>query len=171
MQENKKVVSIDSYEMVPPNNEKALQKAVANQPVSVAINANSPAFQHYTSVSMHLDEGEGTQIIEVSVLCSDELFLIILIVVFVQGIFNGVCGLQLDHGVTAVGYGSEGGRDFWIVKNSWGPGWGEGGYIRMARNVFLPTGKCGIAMDASYPVKNGPNNPMAKAGISKMALA
>ncbi|PUZ59370.1 hypothetical protein GQ55_4G035600 [Panicum hallii var. hallii] len=136
IRENKKVVSIDSYEMVPPNNEKALQKAVANQPVSVAINANSPAFQHYTS-----------------------------------GIFNGVCGLQLDHGVTAVGYGSEGGRDFWIVKNSWGPEWGEGGYIRMARNVFLPTGKCGIAMDASYPVKNGPNNPMAKAVISKMALA
>ena len=68
-----------------------------------------------------------------------------------------MCGLQLDHGVTAVGYGSEDGRDFWIVKNSWGPGWGEGGFIRMERNVFLPTGKCGIAMDASYPVKNGPN--------------
>jgi hypothetical protein len=58
MQENKKVVSIDSYEMVPPNNEKALQKAVANKPVSVAINAASPAFQHYTSVSIGR-EGEG----------------------------------------------------------------------------------------------------------------
>jgi cathepsin L len=42
----------------------------------------------------------------------------------------------------------------------------------MARNVFLPTGKCGIAMDASYPVKNGPNpTGKAKAGIVKMARA
>lgn len=45
-------MSIDSYEMVPANDEKALQKAVANQPVSVAINADSPAFQHYVSVSI-----------------------------------------------------------------------------------------------------------------------
>ena len=52
-QEKRKVVSIDSYENVPANNEKALQKAVANQPVSVAIDANGPAFQHYSSVSMH----------------------------------------------------------------------------------------------------------------------
>ena len=176
MQENKKVVTIDSYEMVPPNNEKALQKAVANQPVSVAINANSPAFQHYTSVSKASGwrrSREGTHIINANLQsirsCSDEL-LFVPSVVFVQGIFNGVCGLQLDHGVTAVGYGSEDGRDFWIVKNSWGPGWGEGGFIRMERNVFLPTGKCGIAMDASYPVKSGPN-PTAKAGIVKMALA
>ena len=66
MQENKKVVAIDSYEMVPPNNEKALQKAVANQPVSVAINANSPAFQHYTSVSIWMEEKE--RIIKATVL-------------------------------------------------------------------------------------------------------
>ena len=67
-----------------------------------------------------------------------------------QGVFDGACGTKLDHGVTAVGYGSAGGKDFWIVKNSWGPKWGEAGYIRMRRNVAAPTGKCGIAMDA-YP--------------------
>ncbi|VAH54062.1 unnamed protein product [Triticum turgidum subsp. durum] len=39
----------------------------------------------------------------------------------------------------------------------WGPGWGEGGYIRMERNVTARAGKCGIAMFASYPVKTGPN--------------
>ncbi|KAM7514585.1 hypothetical protein LguiA_004168 [Lonicera macranthoides] len=62
------------------------------------------------------------------------------------------CGTELDHGVTAVGYGmSEDGIKYWSVKNSWGTGWGEEGYIRMQRSVAAAEGLCGIAMDASYP--------------------
>jgi Papain family cysteine protease len=45
-------VSIDSYEDVPVNDESALKKAVANQPVSVAIEASSQSFQFYSSVSV-----------------------------------------------------------------------------------------------------------------------
>lgn len=72
-----------------------------------------------------------------------------------QGVFTGECGQSLDHGVAAVGYGSENGLDFWIVRNSWGNDWGEEGYIRMERNVVGKNlmGKCGIAMEPSYPTK------------------
>lgn len=75
-----------------------------------------------------------------------------------SGVFTGNCGTSLDHGVTLVGYGSAD-VDYWIVKNSWGPSWGENGYIRLQRNIDSSSGKCGIAMQSSYPIKNGSNPP------------
>lgn len=51
LQRNAKVVSIDGYEDVPKNDEKSLQKAVAHQPVSVAIEAGGREFQLYKSVN------------------------------------------------------------------------------------------------------------------------
>ncbi|KAJ0785442.1 putative actinidain [Helianthus annuus] len=125
IKEGDQAISIDGHEDVPVNDEDALMKAVANQPVSVAIDAGGSDFQFYS-----------------------------------QGVFTGKCGTELNHGVAVVGYDtSEAGLKYWIVKNSWGGEWGENGYIRMQRGVPDKNGLCGIAMEASYPVKSSHTNP------------
>ncbi|EYU36591.1 hypothetical protein ABFS82_14G282600 [Erythranthe guttata] len=116
--EESEVVTITGYNDVPANDEQSLLKALAHQPLSVAIDASGRDFQFYSG-----------------------------------GVFDGHCGTDLDHGVAAVGYGSSKGSDYIIVKNSWGPKWGEKGFIRMKRNTGKPSGMCGINKMASFPTK------------------
>jgi C1A family cysteine protease len=72
---------------------------------------------------------------------------------YAGGVMTKPCGTNLDHGVLAVGYGTLGGEDFWLVKNSWGADWGVKGYIMLGRGTkFSAAGQCGIQMDPSYPV-------------------
>ncbi|KAL0719167.1 hypothetical protein Bca4012_068491 [Brassica carinata] len=121
---NTRVVTIDGFEDVPENDEKSLKKALAHQPISVAIEAGGREFQLYKS-----------------------------------GVFTGTCGTALDHGVVAVGYGTSEGQDYWNIRNSWGSNWGESGYVKIQRNIKDSSGKCGVAMMASYPTKSSSSNP------------
>jgi len=115
----KSAVKFSSCVDVTPRNQLHLKQAVAMGPVSIAIEADTSVFQHYTG-----------------------------------GIISSsLCGTQLDHGVLIVGYGTDNGVGYWIVKNSWGDSWGENGYIKIARSESdNDAGVCGIAMQPSYPV-------------------
>lgn len=117
---------ISKYTDITPNSDTAMMTALAQQPVSVAIEADQQIFMLYKS-----------------------------------GVFtNSGCGTNLDHGVLLVGYGSQSGQDYYILKNSWGTGWGtQGGYILLGKGNDPATGKpynngagqCGVLGMASYP--------------------
>lgn len=55
---------------------------------------------------------------------------------------------QLDHGVALVGWGNETGKQYWIIRNSWGKDWGANGYMHIAYG----TNACGLTSSVSYPI-------------------
>jgi len=59
---------------------------------------------------------------------------------YAKGVFQGCSSKRINHAVLAVGYGTEGGVPYWLVKNSWGGNWGDKGFIKMRRG----TNECGI---------------------------
>ena len=66
------------------------------------------------------------------------------------GIFEGGCTPNMNHAGTLIGYGTdeEEGKDYWLIKNSWGESWREDGYMRIVRGQNM----CGIRTMATYPV-------------------
>ena len=71
------------------------------------------------------------------------------------GVLTAACGANLDHGVLAVGYGTDStsGNQFWKVNNSWGADWGVNGYILLGKGKTYNggAGQCGILSDPSFP--------------------
>jgi C1A family cysteine protease len=122
------VAGVKSFTDVTVNSESALEDAVAQQPVSVAVEADQSSFQLYAG-----------------------------------GVMTAACGTALDHGVLAVGYGTDStGVQYWKVKNSWGADWGMNGYILLGKSGSYNggAGQCGIYMDPSWPTYGAP--PAAK---------
>jgi len=110
---------IAGHSYIEPNNEHALKEAVAQQPVSVEIEADSDVFRFYKSGVLK----------------------------------SSGCGTSLDHAVLLVGYGTQDGQDYWLVKNSWNETWGDQGYIKLARTDSSASyGECGIALRPSIPI-------------------
>ena len=69
-----------------------------------------------------------------------------------SGVLDSGCGDALDHGVLVVGYDAEAADPYWIVKNSWGPTWGDQGFIKITqKSANNGEGECGILASASFP--------------------
>ncbi|KAF5961353.1 hypothetical protein HYC85_002562 [Camellia sinensis] len=118
---------------------------------------------------------------------------------FILGIFTSKCGTVVDHAVVVIGYGTENGVDYWFIPYQQ-PRLGSTDYVhphkstrvqlisslylinnpcerilslivRTEHNVVdTHIGKCGIAMETSYPIKNNqnptkPNRAYGDAGI------
>ncbi|KAJ3647178.1 hypothetical protein Zmor_024711 [Zophobas morio] len=108
------------YVDIAPGDEKGLEAAVATiGPVSAAMDAGRETFQFY----------------------SDGIY------------YDPQCGNSeeaVNHAVLVVGYGTEpSGQKYWLIKNSYGPQWGVGGYLKLAKEA---NNHCGIATIASYPL-------------------
>jgi len=97
-----------------------------------------------------------------------------------HGVYDGCdygSNIELNHAIQLVGYGTDPAEgDYWLVRNSWGTGWGEKGYIRLRRESELTCGldstpmnglaceggpgtdvqhvcgMCGILYDSSFPL-------------------
>jgi C1A family cysteine protease len=112
-------VEVSTYVNTTPRSASQTKAAIAQQPISVSIEADKAVFQLYKS-----------------------------------GVFDSTsCGTSLDHAVALVGYGTENGQDYFILRNSWGSSWGDQGYMKIA-NVGDGAGICGVQLDPVYPNTN-----------------
>ena len=111
-------ISLKSYGVVSQNEDEMASTLYTIGPLSVGVDANTD-WQLYQSGIYNPTEDQ----------CSSSPY-------------------DQDHGVIVVGYGSENGLDYWIIRNSWGEDWGENGYMRLARGSNV----CGVANSVIYPI-------------------
>lgn len=128
---NRHVVTIDSFEDVPPNNEVALMKAAAHQPVSVAIQADERPFQLYAGGVFDAP-------------CGTALDHGVLVVGYGHEVVNGT---KMPYWTVKNSWGGAWGDNGYIKL------------VRNLGTAGASPGQCGIAMQPSIPVKTGPNPP------------
>lgn len=68
-----------------------------------------------------------------------------------KGIFDVPDSKKMEpsHNVLLVGYGTENGKDYWLIQNSWGPKWGDGGFGKLRRG----TNTCNIMRDGIWYIE------------------
>lgn len=116
---------IDGFHVTQPGSQRDLEKALMHQPIAVAVHAEQANWYNYEGGIMDPKD------------CVDH---------------------SVNHGVLLVGMGVErdeegNERGFWRIKNSWGPDWGENGFIRIHRdlhNFKYSPGTCQITLTESY---------------------
>jgi C1A family cysteine protease len=70
-----------------------------------------------------------------------------------SGVLTGTCAGSIDHAVLVVGYGTMNGLAYWRIKNSWGTGWGDAGYVNLQRDPSIQHGaKCILLSTPVFPV-------------------
>ena len=101
------------------------------------------------------DCGYGKAVLADSCSCLS-LSLSLVLLLGVYSIDDESCGKHgdIDHGVLAVGYGTdlETQKPYWLVKNSWGETWGDAGYVKLARGSKNEWGMCAILKMSSFPI-------------------
>ncbi|XP_055296470.1 procathepsin L-like isoform X2 [Sitodiplosis mosellana] len=113
-------VTIKGYKDLPEGDETSLQQAIANiGPISVCVDASHKSFQHYSNGIYYEPKCRRNN-------------------------------KYLHHAVLVVGFGTDKrGKEYYIIKNSWGRSWGENGYMRLARNR---KNHCGVATVPAFPI-------------------
>jgi len=71
---------------------------------------------------------------------------------YTSGVYSHTTGNALGgHAVAMLGWGTEGGKAYWLIKNSWSAKWGDEGFFKIARGVD----ECGIEDDVSGTLHTG----------------
>jgi len=132
---------VQSYITVSPKSDSAMMTALTVGPVSIAIEADTRSFQLYSSGIYSDFEG-----------CNAN-----------SKTKGTTYQPNIDHAVVLVGYGTQNGQDYYVLRNSWDTTWGDtkgftngnsnAGYMLIARgSQYAPWGMCGLLYDPMYPV-------------------
>ncbi|KAK8794814.1 hypothetical protein WA158_001795 [Blastocystis sp. Blastoise] len=142
------VVNITGYEYITDGDETILQQYVSKQPVAVLVSATQPTFQHYIK-GVLTGECSGTNLNHATIIVG---YGIMYCSKFYNKPINNTLYTTNNDYRDSIDLCQNESNDisYWIMKNSWGPNWGENGYIRILKGR-TNKGLCGLAQQFSIP--------------------